>query len=76
MPIITLETGWDGIRCPRCQCPRHTVVYVRHKHGTTRRVRICDLCQRRIVTVEKAIGVVRSTVETSRLDTAVPMRCT
>jgi len=44
MPVITLETGWDGIRYPRCNCPRHTVVYVRHKHGTTRRVCTCDLC--------------------------------
>ena len=66
MPILTLETGWDGIRCPRCNCPRHTVVYVRHRQGVTRRVCVCDLCGRRFRTTEKTIGIVKTAFAPSK----------
>ena len=49
-------TGWAGIRCPKCNCPRTTVAYTRHRKGGTFRVLTCDLCLKRFTTMERIAG--------------------
>ena len=66
MPIEVLDKVWDGLRCPRCGCQRMDVSWIRHRKGGIRRVRICALCHRRIVTVERVIGVVKTTEKSQR----------
>lgn len=43
-----------GLRCPDCNCADLRVAYVQHlPRGTTRRVRHCRHCHRRITTIER-----------------------
>lgn len=44
----------DGIRCPKCRCPRTRVDYTRHKPGAMNvRRRTCELCGRQFITYER-----------------------
>lgn len=45
-----------GLACPNCGCRHLPVVYTRHRHGRTIRVRECRHCQRRIQTYEQIVG--------------------
>ena len=46
-----------GLECPRCGCAHFRVVYTRPLSGNRIvRKRECRHCQRRMLTVEKAVG--------------------
>ena len=45
-------TGWDATRCPACNCQRLDVTYTYKRNGLRCRVRVCQLCGKRIRTVE------------------------
>ena len=46
-----------GVRCPKCNCPRTTVDYLRHNIGQlNRRRRVCGNCGREFWTNERALG--------------------
>lgn len=60
---VNNNTGWDGTPCPKCGCRRLDVYYTRHRKGGTFRVRICQLCGRKVPTLELPIGTPRNAVE-------------
>ena len=47
------QTPQRGVICPRCGCRHSYVVYTRHRHGYTLRLRECRACGRRWVTRER-----------------------
>lgn len=61
--ILTNDTGWAGLACPKCGCPRMSVYYTRPRRGGNLRVRTCDDCGRKTSTMELPLGAVATPVE-------------
>lgn len=57
------NVGWCGLECPKCHCKRLDVYYIRNRGGGRVRVRICQLCGRRISTLELPLGISRNAAE-------------
>lgn len=64
-------TDDQGIRCPRCNCPRSEVTHTRKKWGrVTIRYRICRFCRARFRTSERLINTRDATSGTNTASSA------